>query len=80
MKKPQAKIKGQPDLPVRLIEARITAGYHSPEQAAEALTFGVRTLRKYEAGVEPTAGKLRELAVVYKRSADWLLRLGRWAA
>ncbi len=78
-KKTPAKLMPQSDLVARLVEARIAAGYRSPELAAEGLSFGPRTLRKYEAGVEPTAGKLRELAVLYKKSADWLLCLGRYA-
>lgn len=71
--------KAKHDLATRLRGARLIAGYLSPEKAAEHLSFGARTLRKYEAGVEPTAGKLRELAELYKKSADWLLCLGRYA-
>ncbi len=70
---------GNHDLADRLRIARLAAHYPSPEKAAEHLGFGARTLRKYEAGVEPTAGKLRELATLYGKSADWLLELGRYA-
>ncbi len=79
-KKTRPPLMPQSDLATRLVEARVAAGYLSPElAAADGLSFGVRTLRKYEAGVEPTAGKLRELAVHYRKSTDWLLRIGRWA-
>ena len=69
-------MEGKPEIAVRIIQARVAAGYLTQRDATKAHPFSKDRLSLWENGrVEPNAEGLRALHHAYGVSVDWLLGL-----